>query len=69
MERPGARRMVEEVALQRHFEGSRLEEELWSSAYEALWPLVRGCCSRRKGAEGDEHGTGVRYENRWVRGA
>ena len=28
-------------SMQRCFESSRVEEEVWSLAYERLWPLIR----------------------------
>ena len=32
--------------LQRRFEGSRLEEQFWSMAYEEIWPVIRRSLKR-----------------------
>jgi hypothetical protein len=34
-------RQTPERTLQRRFEGYRLEEQLWSTAYEQIWPVIR----------------------------
>ena len=34
-------------SLQRSYEGSRVEDELWVLAYERLWPLMRRPLTRR----------------------
>jgi len=50
----GDRRM-QVRSMQRCFESSRVEEELWELAYERLWPLIRArlcdranCAARRE---------------------
>ena len=35
--------------LQRHFECSRLEDQLWAMAYEQIWPVVRKSLKRSAG--------------------
>jgi hypothetical protein len=37
----GNARKRRERRLERCFEGSRLEEELWELAYEQIWPQIR----------------------------
>ena len=34
-------RTAAERTLQRRFERNRLEEQLWSMAYEQVWPVIR----------------------------
>jgi hypothetical protein len=34
-------RTAAERTLQRRFERNRLEEQLWSMAYEHVWPVIR----------------------------
>jgi hypothetical protein len=34
-------RRTPERTVQRRFEGDRLEEQLWSTAYEQIWPVIR----------------------------
>jgi len=34
-------RRLSERAVERGFERSRLEDQLWAAAYEQIWPVVR----------------------------
>lgn len=34
--------------LKRCYEGNRLEEEVWASAYEQVWPLIRRSANERR---------------------
>lgn len=36
----GKRRLLRR-RIERRFEGSRLEDEVWALAYEQIWPLLR----------------------------
>jgi hypothetical protein len=38
-----------ERALQRGFECNRLEEQLWATAYEQIWPIIRKSLKRSAG--------------------
>jgi hypothetical protein len=38
-----------ERMLQRGFECSRLEEQLWAMAYEQIWPMIRRSLKRSAG--------------------
>jgi hypothetical protein len=38
-----------ERSLQRQFECSRLEEQLWATAYEQVWPVIRKSIKRSAG--------------------
>jgi hypothetical protein len=40
-------RKASERTLRRRFEGNRLEEQLWSMAYEQIWPVIRRSLKRR----------------------
>jgi hypothetical protein len=44
-------RKVPERSLLRCFERSRLEEHLWTMAYEQIWPVVRKSLKRRTDAQ------------------
>lgn len=39
-------RKARQRALQRRFECNRLEEELWATAFEHVWPLLRRSLKR-----------------------
>jgi hypothetical protein len=43
------KRKAPERTLQRHFECSRLEDQLWAMAYEQIWPVVRKSLKRSAG--------------------
>jgi hypothetical protein len=40
-----------ERTLQRGFECSRLEEQLWAMAYEEIWPVIRRSLKRSAGSD------------------
>ena len=41
-------RRAPERTLQRCFETNRLEEQLWTMAYDRVWPVLRRRCQRAK---------------------
>ena len=43
------KRKAPERNLQRQFECSRLEDQLWVTAYEQIWPVVRESLKRSAG--------------------
>ena len=40
-------RRTKDRSLQRCYEGTRIEDELWVLGYERLWPLIRRPLTRR----------------------
>jgi hypothetical protein len=41
------RRASRQRALTRCYHGNRLEDQLWATAYEQVWPVIRRALTRR----------------------